>query len=120
MARYTYETTLSFGSDERADFAEVDVKVAYDVSFGRAATRLDPAEDDEITDIRLIEVGGRPAPWGLHFHSDKHFAAIVAEMLEESEADLEAMIANAHEEAAADYDRAMEARWEARQVWAAE
>lgn len=123
---YRYETTLTFGADGEADFAEVDVEVTYECDFGTPETgrfgpveAYDPGSGDEIHSIKLVKVGGRPAPWNLHFHSDKHFAAIVVERLEASGADLEAMVANAHEEAAADYDRAMEARWEDRRSWAA-
>lgn len=123
--RYRYETTLTFGSEERADFAEVDVEVSYAVSFGCAAQTYGPAENcypaepDEVDDIRLEKVGGRKAPWNLHFHSDKHFAALVVEKLEASERDLEAMIQDAHEQEVADHDAAMEARWEDRRGEAA-
>lgn len=125
MARHRYETTLSFGTDGEADFTEVDVEVSFTVSFGCAAQTYGPAElcypaeADEVDDIRLEKVGGRPAPWNLHFHSDKHFAALVVEKLEASEDDLARMAEIAHEDAAADYDAAMEARWEDRRSWAA-
>jgi hypothetical protein len=113
MVRYRYETTLSFNPD-RADFTEVDVGVSFEVSFGRPATRLDPASDDEVTDIRLETVGGRKAPWNLHFHSDRHFAELVVEMLEASEHHLSAMIEAAHEEEVALEDEISEQRWEER------
>jgi hypothetical protein len=120
MTRYSYETTLTFDGDERADYVEVDVEVTYEVDFGAPATRLEPATDDEVHSIRLVKVGGRPAPWNLHFHTDKHFAAIVAEKLEESEDDLAAMIAAAHEQEVANYEAYAETRWEERVLWAAE
>jgi hypothetical protein len=119
MVRYRYETTLSFNPD-RADFTEVDVGVSFEVSFGRLAQGPSyacggvPADPDEITDIRLETVGGRKAPWNLHFHSDKHFAALVVEMLEASEHHLSAMIEAAHEEEVAVEDEISEARWEER------
>jgi len=120
-ARYKYETTLSFGDDTRADFAEVDVSVSYEVSFGSPESSrfgpieaYDPGSDDEVHSIRLEKVGGRPAPWNLHFHSDRHFAAICVEKLEESEADLAAMIENAHESELALEDEIADMRWEAR------
>jgi len=119
MSRYRYATTLASNPD-RADYAEVDVEVTYEVSFGRPATlyaapeRCHEAEPDEVHSIRLEKVGGRPAPWNLHFHSDKHFAAICVEKLEESEADLAAMIENAHESELALEDEIADMRWEAR------
>lgn len=120
-ARYRYETTLAFGHDGEADYAEVDVEVSYEVDFGAPETgrfgpieAYDPGSGDEVHSIRLEKIGGRPAPWNLHFHSDKHFAAIVAEKLEASEADLEAMIANAHEAEVALEDAIAEMRWEER------
>lgn len=119
MARYTYETTLSF-EEGAADFTEVDVTVSYAVSFGCAAqtygdpSRCHPAEADEVDDIRLELVGDRKAPWGLHFHSDKHFAAIVADRLEASEHDLERMVEEAHEQEVGDYEAELERRWEDR------
>src|ERR1700747_825263 len=121
MARYTYETTLSFGDDTRADFAEVDVSVSYEVSFGTPESgrfgpieAYDPGSDDEVHSIRLETVGGRKGPWGLHFHSDNNFAALVVEMIEASEADLLAMVENAHEEELALEDAIAEQRWEER------
>jgi hypothetical protein len=122
--RYRYETTLSFNPD-RADFTEVDVGVSFEVSFGTPETGCfgpvelyDPGSGDEVHSIRLETVGGRKAPWNLHFHSDKHFAALVVEMLEASEHHLSAMIEAAHEEEVALEDAVAEARWEARREMA--
>lgn len=123
--RFTYETCLAFGTDGEADFTEVDVTVSYECSFGCAAQTYGPAEscypaeDPEVDDIRLEKVGGKPAPWNLHFHSDRHFAAIVVERLEASERDLEAMILEASETAADDHYAAQERRWEERRGEAA-
>lgn len=125
MARYTYDTCLTFGTDGEADFAEVDVTVSFACDFGTPETGrfgpvefYDPGSGDDVHSIRLEKVGGRPAPWNLHFHSDKHFAALVVEMLEASERDLEAMIQEASETAADDHYAALERRWEDRR-WSA-
>lgn len=125
MPRYTYETTLTF--DPGAfDWEEVDVEVSYEVDFGSPESGYfgpvelyDPGSGADVHSIRLEKVGGRKAPWNLHFHSDKHFAALVVEKLEASERDLEAMIQDAHDQEVADHDAAMEARWEARRGEAA-
>lgn len=109
--RYTYETTLNFDG-ERADYAEIDVTVSFDVSWGRPASRLGPAEDDEVSDITLVKVGDRFAPWGFHTWSDKHFAALVEDRLMESEDHLCRMLEIANEEEVAIEDRLSEARWE--------
>ena len=121
MSRYRYETTLTFGTDGEADFAEVDVTVSYEVAFGSPESgrfgpveAYDPGSDDEVHSIRLETVGGKPAPRNLHHHSDKHFAALVVERLEASEADLAAMIENAHESELALEDEIADLRWEAR------
>lgn len=112
MARYTYETTISFGSEDRADFAEMDVTVSFSVSWGCPSSYRGPAEDDEVSDITLIKVGDRFAPWNLHHHSDRHLAALVVEALEDSERDLERMLEIANEEEAGAADVRAERRWE--------
>ena len=112
MARHTYETTLTFPAGDSE--IEIDVKVAYDFRPGCAAQtygpaeRCYPAEDLEIDGIELLEVGGKPRPWGFHWWSDSHFAELVAEKLEASERDLELMV----EAASEDVEEALaERRW---------
>lgn len=98
--RFTYSTTLEF-DPERFDFSEADVTVSFTLN------------GDEASDIRLELVGDRKAPWGLHHHSDAHFAALVVEMLEGSERHCEAMIIEAGEQAYAALVEAQERRAEA-------
>ena len=117
MSRHTYETTLSFGTDGEADYSEVDVKVAFDFSPGCAAQtygpaeRCYPAEDPEIDGITLLEVGGKPRPWGFHWWSDSHFAELVSDKLFASERDLERMLEVASAVEAGIEDEIAERRW---------
>jgi hypothetical protein len=125
--RYTYATTLSFGSDGEPGYSEVDVEVSYQVYFGRPAQTYGPAENcypaeaDEVDDVRLEKVEGKPRPWdmGFGFLSDDAFAEMVVEQLERSDEHHRAMAAEAAEDEAAardDYlesladERRMEAR----------
>lgn len=70
-SRYTYSTCLSFGEDGEPGYSEIDVTVSYCVAWGRPETppAYDhgglPAEPDEIDDIRLELINGKPRPWNL-------------------------------------------------------
>lgn len=95
MARHHYSTTLTFpagGTDH-----EIDVTVSFAVSPGCPASFSGPAEDAEVSDITLVEVGGKPRPWRFHNWSDGHFAELVAERLFASETHLERMLEIASE-----------------------
>jgi hypothetical protein len=121
MPRYTYSTCLSFGTDGEADYREVDVEVSFTVAWGRPAQtygpaeRCYPADPDELDDIRLEKVWGKPRPWGMYdgyvADEDNEFERVVIERLEGLEAE---MMVEAAEQAAADHAAADEYRAEQR------
>lgn len=102
--RYTYACTLSWGGDEPT--AEVEVEVSYTVAWGSAETgrngppeNYDPGCADEIEDIRLERVEGKPRPWGMYYgyipNEDDAFATNCIEKIEGDRLHYEAMIAEA-------------------------
>ena len=114
--RYTYTTCLTWGGDEPT--AEVEVEVSYTVLWGAPeqgpsyASGGQPADPDEIDDIRLEKVEGKPRPWnmGYGFITDDDFATDCIEKIEGDERHLEAMLIKAADDASADYYEAMEYR----------
>jgi hypothetical protein len=119
MTRYTYTTCLSFGTDGEADYCEVDATVSFAVVWGRPETPPAyahgglPADPDEINDIRVDAIDGRPVVTGDCITR----AAILAEFeCGNHDADL---LATAREEAVADAERAAECREEQRREWTA-
>lgn len=82
MTRYTYSTTLSFGTDGEPSYSEIDVQVSYRVVWGAPETPPAyshgglPADPDEVDDVRLDLVEGKPRPWdmGFGFITDDEFA----------------------------------------------
>lgn len=118
--RYRYATTLSWGGDTPT--AEVDVVVSFSVTEGSPETGrfgppelYDPGSPDEVEDIRLELVNGKPRPWGMYSgyvaNEDDEFEQEVVEMLEDQHAD---MLAEAVEAEVAFYDAAMDLRREDR------
>jgi hypothetical protein len=85
MTRYRYATTLSFGDDGEPGYTELDVEVSYKVLWGRPETPPAyshgglPADPDEVDDVRLELVDGKPRPWdmGYGYLTDDDFAAQV-------------------------------------------
>lgn len=118
--RYTYTTELTWGGDEPT--AEHEVTVSYTVAWGAPEQGPTywhgglPADPDEVDDIRLEAVDGklRPCGMGYGFIKDDEFADMVAEQFYGSERLMAGLLTNAAEEAAADYDEAMEYRAEQR------
>ena len=105
--RYRYDTGVSFGGDEPT--AEFDVTVSYTVTWGRPETppAYDhgglPADPDEVDDIRLELIDGKPRPWdlGCGFLSDDEVAEMVVDQLSSRDAILAAMIEEAAQTEAA-------------------
>jgi hypothetical protein len=66
MTRHTFTTCLSFGTDGEADYCELDATVSFGVTWGRGETPPAyahgglPADPDEIDDIRVEAIDGRP------------------------------------------------------------
>jgi hypothetical protein len=118
--RYTYTAELSWGGD--VPTAEHEVTVSYTVLFGAPeqgpsyASGGQPADPDEIDDIRLELVNGKPRPWDMAWSclSDDDFAADCIEKIEGSERHMADMLTEACEQAAADYADAMDYRDEQR------
>ena len=87
QTRYTYATTVSFGEDEPTP--EFEVEVSYLVCWGAPeqgpsyASGGQPADPDELDDIRLDTVDGKPRPWNLGpSWTDNAFAESVLQILE--------------------------------------
>lgn len=118
--RYTYKTTLSFGTDGEADYAEVDIEVSFTCSPGRPETPPAyahgglPAESPEIDDIRLDKVGGKPRPWGMYDgwipKEDDAFATTVVDIFENTPELMEQLLIEVALTNAADHDAAAEGR----------
>lgn len=112
--RYIYACTLSWGGDEPT--AEVEVEFSYTVAWGSAPSGMsgppenyDPGSPDEVEDIRLETVEGKPRPWGMYSgyipDEDNAFATECVEKIEGCDSHLEAMINEASEaEASREYD----------------
>lgn len=118
MSRFHYDATLTF--DAGGTDVEIDVTVSFAVSWGAPergpsyACGGTPADPDEISDITLLEVGGKPRPWGWNYWSDGHFSDLVPERLFASEHHLERMLEQAAEARADLEDAIQERRWEDR------
>jgi hypothetical protein len=118
--RFTYTTTLNWGGDTPT--AEIEVTVSYLVSWGAPeqgpsyASGGQPADPDEIDDVRLDLVEGKPRPWGMGFGyvTDDEFATDCVEKIEGNAHHLEAMLNEAADWARADEDDAAERRAEDR------
>ena len=69
--RYTYAATLSWGGDTPT--AELEVECSYGVSWGAPArgpsyaSGGDPADPDEVEDITILTVDGKPWPVDLSY-----------------------------------------------------
>jgi len=79
--RYTYAATLSFGPRDEPT-GEIEVECSYAVSWGAPeqgpsyASGGQPADPDEIDDIRILSVDGKPWPvdlsYGLQTEAEDH------------------------------------------------
>lgn len=124
--RHTYTTTLNWGGDTPT--AEVEVTVSYLVCWGTPeqgpsyASGGQPADPDEIDDIRLDLVEGKPRPWNIAwgYVTDDDFALDCVEKIEGSDHHMEAMLIEAAEADAGDAADAAERRAEDRREWARE
>jgi hypothetical protein len=118
--RFSYTTTLEWGGDTPS--AEIEVTVSYLVTWGAPeqgpsyASGGQPADPDEIDDIRLERVEGKARPWGMGYGyiTDDEFAADCVEMIGGSEHHLESMLIEAAERDADDEAAAAECRAEYR------
>jgi hypothetical protein len=118
--RYTYTTTLSWGG--YTPTAELEVEVSYSVAWGSAGTgspyygppeNYDPGSPDEIEDVSIITINGKPGPWDLSYGwltSEQD----VAMVLDKLEGDHDEMIANASEIEEGRRDSARESNRESR------
>jgi hypothetical protein len=108
---YTYKTTISVGD------AELDVKLIYTVAWGhpgRGPSYRDgglPADPPEITDMTVVEIGGKPRRWGFLHEGDGQLASLIEDRLMDANG-IAAMLEEAAEEEACRQDRADERRYE--------
>lgn len=113
--RCTYTASFSVGGD--IPTWEGEVEFSYLVSWGAPeqgptyASGGQPADPDEIDDLRVEAIDGRKSGWS-EYQSDAEVAQDMAERLTDD--DYAAMLTEAQEQAVADHDAAMEARWEDR------
>lgn len=119
--RYTYATTLSWGGDTPT--AEVEVEVSFTVAWGSPETGrfgrpelYDPGSPDEVEDIRLELVEGRPRPWGMYSgyvaNEDDEFEQEVISMLDDHHADMIAEAVAAEDARRPDPDDLRDRRWD--------
>lgn len=103
--RHTYATTISFGGDTPT--AELEVEFSYTVVWGAPeqgptyASGGQPADPDEIDDIKVVSVNERPSGWS-EYQSDADVAETLIEAL--SEDDYARMLEEASEAEAPDPD----------------
>jgi hypothetical protein len=112
--RYTTTLSLSIGGDTPT--WEGEAEVSYTVAWGRGPTPPSyshgglPADPDEVNDIRVTHIDGRPV-------AAIEYGKLEAETLEThiecSDALLCQLLTDAAEQHAAEYEAAMERRWEA-------
>ena len=120
--RYTYATTLTWGGDEPT--AELEVVVSFTVAWGAEPSGMfgppenyDPGSADEIEDIRVVSVDGKPWPVDLSFgfQSPEQDHEMIVDRLDDH---YEEMIRSAIEECEADRDDAADhRRRSARESW---
>ena len=71
MSEHQYAATLSWGGDTPT--AELEVECVFTVAWGRPArgpsyaSGGEPADPDEITDIKILTVNGKPWPVDLSY-----------------------------------------------------
>lgn len=112
--RHTYTASFSVGGD--IPTWEGEVEFSYTVIWGAPeqgptyASGGQPADPDEIDDIRVVSIDGNPAGWS-DYESDAEVAQDMIERLTDD--DYAAMLAEAVEGDIAERDDALEARWEA-------
>lgn len=117
-SRYTYATTLSWENDLGTVTGELEVEFSYAVSRGapeRGPTYAcggTPADPDEIDDSRVDKIEGKPRPWLHPYMADAEYEDMLVNHL--TDRDHERMLIEAAEQAAADYDDAMDYRAEQR------
>lgn len=116
--RFTYATTLSWENEFETVTGELEVEFSYVFTAGAPeqgptyACGGQPADPDEIDDIRVERIEGKPRPWGHEWQSDDAYADMLIEHL--SDRDHEAMLIEAGECAAEAHYEAMEYRAEQR------
>lgn len=119
--RFTYTASLNRGGDTPT--WEGEVEVSYEVAWGSPERgRFGPPEDydpgagDAVEAICVERVDGKLRPWGMYSgyiaNEDDVFAAEVVEELQGSEEHLQAMLAEASEHEAAEYEGAMDRKRE--------
>lgn len=91
MADETYKTTpsLSIGGD--VPTWEGEATVEFDISWGRPAKLYGapencyPADPDEVTDVRLLAIDGKPGPWGDWISDSKHIEQNILDHISEDD-----------------------------------
>lgn len=117
---FTHYTTVNLGNDEGSEF---EVTLTFTVAWGSPETGrfgrpedYDPGCGSEVEDIKVVEINSLTSGWGdafaCGFETDKQVADAIIEAL--TDADLDRMLVEASEEAAADAIEAAEYRAESR------
>ena len=118
--RFTHYTTVRLSEGEAGEF---EVTLTFSVAWGSPSSghfgrpeNYDPGCDSQIEDIKVIEINGLTSGWGeafaCGFQTDQQIADDIIEAL--TDADLDAMLVEAGEDAFADAVEAAEYRAESR------
>lgn len=116
--RYRYAMCLNWGGDEPT--AELDVEVEYEVAWGAPESgrfgppeNYDPGAGDVVEGIKVLTINGRPGPWEPMDPTETAEQTVIAKLEMDHE---EAMIQEATEMGAAEYDAHQESLWEERRL----
>ena len=115
MTRHAHTLSLSLGGDQPT--WEGEATVSYAVSWGYPeqgpsyASGGQPADPDEIDDIRVTHIDGEPVA---HRTYGKHEAETLETHIECSDRLMAELLTAASEDAAEDHAAAMDARYESR------
>lgn len=109
MPRYTYETGISFGGDTPT--AEFEVEVSFKMVWGRPETPPSyshgglPADPDELDNVRVEKVDGKPRPWDLCGVSDDDLQDAILAQIDEADLHTAALEEEAARSLDCDYER---------------
>lgn len=116
--KYLFTTSLSWGGDTPTAELE-DVVVRYTVSWGAPAqgpsyaSGGQPADPDETEIVEIVSIDGTPwADYDYGYGGERHLRETIIDKILMDDDLYSEMLDEAREEDAAEYERAMERRWE--------
>jgi hypothetical protein len=111
VSKHSFTTGVSFGGDEPTWEGEVQLSYSFTPTSGGfvGSQSLDPPEGPTIEDLAVTHIDGKPkGQWGPSMFTDNELEDIFLARIGDSLDD--ALIENANEDRAAEYERAMEMR----------